>query len=334
MSAPALPPIPVPVAHQAVAWMLDLQSDTATDALRRDWQHWLNQHPDHARAWQRIESVNRTLQRAAMPAQTAIAHATLTPPRSPRRRQIIQATAALALLTGAAGARHYLPWPVWLADYRTAVGERRRLAWADGTTVDMNTDSVLNVNIGPHIRRLQLLAGEILVTATAHPTHPVALQLDTPHGTLHTDAAQFAVRHWPHHRTDVQVVAAHVAVTSHATGATTTLGAGQQLQLWADGATAPVPFEAIAPAWIDGFLIAQGMRLDDFLAELARHHRQTLACDPAIANLRVSGVYPLNDLGRILDTLRIALPIRVETLTRPWGTATVRLRATDAPVAI
>ena len=60
------------------------------------------------------------------------------------------------------------------------------------------------------------------------------------------------------------------------------------------------------------------MRLADFLAELSRYRRGRLNCDAKVADLLISGSYPLNDSERILDMLEVALPVKVQRFTRYW----------------
>jgi transmembrane sensor len=70
-----------------------------------------------------------------------------------------------------------------------------------------------------------------------------------------------------------------------------------------------------ATAWTDGVLVAKQMRLEAFCAELARHRAAPLRCDPAVAALRVSGVFQLDGLdpvGRALQMLARTLPVRLE----------------------
>lgn len=86
------------------------------------------------------------------------------------------------------------------------------------------------------------------------------------------------------------------------------------------------PADANATAWMRGLLVAERMRLEDFLATLARHRRGFIDCEPAIRELIVSGVYSLDDTDQTLAALARALPVRIETLTRYW--VKVRARAT------
>ena len=81
--------VPQDIARRAVEWMVELQSPPVPDELLREWQQWLASHPDHQRAWQRIEAVNDRLrglgagQQHPAPALTAA----LLAPRGSRGRR-------------------------------------------------------------------------------------------------------------------------------------------------------------------------------------------------------------------------------------------------------
>ncbi|MNT69671.1 fec operon regulator FecR [compost metagenome] len=81
---------------------------------------------------------------------------------------------------------------------------------------------------------------------------------------------------------------------------------------------APAPSRAADLSWSDGVLAAHDMRLEEFLAELARYRPGVIRCDPRVANLRVSGVYPLGNTDKVLDTLALTLPVSVRSMTRYW----------------
>src|SRR2546427_8064244 len=51
-------------------------------------------------------------------------------------------------------------------------------------------------------------------------------------------------------------------------------------------------------AWSRGQLWVDNQRLDDFLAELNRYRPGWLHADPAVAGLRFSGVFPLDEGDR------------------------------------
>ena len=80
-----------------------------------------------------------------------------------------------------------------------------------------------------------------------------------------------------------------------------------------------------APAWTQGMLVAQGLRLADFLEDVSRYRRGHLACDPAIADIRVSGTFPLANTERIILAVADTLQLDVQQFTRYWVTLKPRM---------
>ena len=60
------------------------------------------------------------------------------------------------------------------------------------------------------------------------------------------------------------------------------------------------------------------MPLPRFLDEIGRYRRGVLRGEPALAHLRVSGVFSLRDTDSALRALADALPVRIDTYTRWW----------------
>jgi len=313
------------VAGRAVQWLLRLQSaapGASAEATRRALQEWRGRHPDHERAWQRIEAVNGRLRGMASPLASLVAHAALAPRRSTRRRAALK-TLAIALFAGGSAwvAREEAPWREWLADERTGTGERRTVTLPDGTTAALNTRSAIDVRFTASERRVRLLAGEILVTtgrdegAAARP-----FVLETAQGELRPLGTRFAVRQYAD-ACRVQVYEGAVAVRRRdGAGREYVLRAGEQLRFTRGAVGDAAPADDADAAWADDMLVAGGMRLDEFLAELGRHRPGRVSCDPAVADLRVSGTYPLADTDRILAALRSTLPVEIRFLTRYWVT--------------
>lgn len=342
---PSDAPISPDVARQAVEWQIALQGDDVTDALHDAWRTWRAAHPDHERAWQRIEHVNLALRQFAAPGTAQLAHATLAPakpiskaapkPATAARRKAIK-TLALVLGVGSTGlwlARQAPSWQAALATHRTRIGERRELRLADGTVLWLNTDTAIDVDYTAEQRQLRLLRGEILIV-TAHGRDtltgtgaPRPFSVLTPHGELRPLGTRFSVQLDATH-TRLAVFGGAVAIQPRQAGAATlTVTAGQQARFDAAGAMPPVTLPGHADAWRDGMLVASDMPLATLLAELGRHATARLSCDPTLADLRISGSYPLDDIDRVVTTLAASLGLRSETVTRFWGRREIRLLA-------
>lgn len=320
--SPQPPAIPPDVAHTAVEWLVTLQGHDADDATRAAWRRWLDQHPDHGRAWAHIEAVNARLRGVASPLASVVARAALTPPQSPARRRAVRTLAVLFAAGGAAWmTRESTPLQTWLADAHTAVGEQRRMTLDDGTRIQLNTDTVIDIAFSASERRVVLKRGEIEIQ-TAHDTAavPRPFVVATQAATLRPLGTHFVVRSLPDAGW-IGVTEGAVAVRPAGAPATErVIGAGQSARFSAARVDAPLPLADAATAWTDGMLVAADMRLDTFLAEVDRYRPGRLRCDPAVAGLRVSGTFPVADTDRILDALRGTLPIRVHFLTRYWTT--------------
>ncbi|CAN5667875.1 FecR family protein [soil metagenome] len=314
------------MARRAVEWLVELQSDPASDALRREWSHWRMADPLHEQAWQRIESVNGRFAGLGAPATAMVAQAALTPRRSVRRRQAVQTLALVFFAGGTAWTlQRHTPWREWTADLRTGPGDRRSLTLEDGTQLVLNTRTAVDLRYGDTERRLRLLAGELLVdSGTDARERP--LLVETAQGEVLAMGTRFVVRQDEAigdeaADTQVSVFDGAVRLVPRADrGADLVVPAGKQSHFSGRAVAPPTPVvEDCAAAWVDGMLVARGMRLDDFLAELGRYSTCPLRCDPAVAQMRVSGTYPLADVGKVLDTVAATLSLEVQTLTRFWG---------------
>ncbi|MBA1293556.1 DUF4880 domain-containing protein [Pseudomonas lurida] len=305
------------VADQAVHWLLEMQQGTLTPRQQAAWQQWLNAHSEHQRAWEHIQRVNQRLRGMPSP----LAHATLTAPTSSRRQAL-----KLLLLLGAGSAaawglrrQHILP-PL-TADYRSPVGQRRQVQLADGSQLQLNTGSAVDVHFDGEQRLVRLLEGEILLSANAGSS---ALQVLTGQGLLSSQAARVNVRQFNDH-TQVAVLKGRVEVMPNTySGLPLVVEAARQVNFTRKGWDTPRATDANSGAWAEGMLMAAHMRLEDFLGELGRYRRGQLNCDPQVANLLISGSYPLDDSERILDLLEISLPVKVRRFTRYWVTVQAR----------
>ncbi|MBV4487380.1 DUF4880 domain-containing protein [Pseudomonas sp. SWRI153] len=299
------------VAEQAVHWLLEMQQGTLSPRQQIAWQQWLDAHTEHRRAWEHMQRVNQRLRGVSSP----LAHAALNGPKSDSRRQALK----LLLILGAGsaltwGLREHTPLPSLLADYRTPVGQRRKVSLGGVDSLQLNTASAADVDGAQ--RLIRLLEGEALLSAA----NPFVIR--TAQGTLKTQGARLNVRQFAD-RTQVALFEGRVELTANYR-APMLLPAARQLSFTASSVSEAKPLDANSGAWTDGMLVAAHMRLGDFLEELGRYRRGQLSCDSAVADLLISGTYPLDDSERILDLLQISLPVRVKRFTRYWVSVEAR----------
>ncbi|MDM0007266.1 FecR domain-containing protein [Variovorax sp. J22G73] len=323
------------VLDEAAEWLMRLHDSAATDADRRACERWRQSHPDHARAWARAELLMNKF--GGLP--SALAMPSLARPSGTGtgigagaggRRAAIGRLAALLAAVPAG----WLGWQLasergWTAEHRTATGERRELRLADGTRLVLNTASAVDVRFDAAQRLVVLHAGEILIT-TAPDTAAVhrPFRVATGSGTAQALGTRFSVRK--------EDGATHIAVFEGAVriaprgAASRVVPAGQQARFRADAIDAATPADEAGVAWAQGMLLADGMRLADFAAELSRYRSGALQCDAAVANLRISGAFPIDDTDRVLQMLVSTYPVDAVTRLRGYWVTLVPRVETDA----
>lgn len=312
------------IAREASRWFVLLQGD-ASAGERDACARWRASHADHERAWQLAERFHA--QMGNIPA--AIGLPALERPRGlglneMGRRDTIKLLTLLiaAAPVGLIGYRE-LPWRTWSADVRTVVGERRELTLPDGSQVHLNTDSALDIDFDDERRLLSLRSGEALISS-ARDAAGRPLLVRTREGIARPVGTRFGVRQLDG-ETQVAVLEGAVELHPvHASSQPVMLRAGQQTRFSASGIDAPIALQHHASDWSRGVLRAEKMRLADFAAELDRYRPGLLRCDPAVADLRISGTFQLDDTDQALAAVARTLPVGIVHRTRYWTTLTAR----------
>lgn len=293
---------------EAVDWYVRLNDSQADAATEQAWLVWLHVDPRHAEAWQRVQQLQ---QRLAV-TSPQLAAAALQGARQGRRN----ALKVLGLLLGAGmvGWQGYRASPL-SADYATRVGERRRVTLADGSRLELNTDTRVDIRFDAVQRLIELQQGEILVQTT-QDSRP--LRVRSAEGSIRALGTRFVVRQLEDTtRVTVEEHAVQIQPRLAAT-AIAQVEAGQSVEFRADQLGTVQSSPANASAWTQGMLVAVDWRLDQLLAELSRYRHGYLGCAPEVAGMRLSGAFNVTDDEAILASLQDALPVRVQRLTRYW----------------
>ncbi|MCK9814738.1 FecR domain-containing protein [Pseudomonas sp. MAFF 302046] len=301
--------------EQAAHWYSCLNDEAATEADRLAWQTWLQAAPLNAWAWEQAERLQQRMLRVPGP----LAERTLDlagRERQTSRRGVLK---GLALVIGGStlgwgGYRQASQGP-WLADYRSQVGERLPVTLEDGSQLLLNSDSAVDIVFDGQQRLVLLKQGEIMVTTAADP-HQRPFSVQTRQGRVLALGTRFTVREQDT-TTTVAVFEHKVQITTHE-GQTQLLTSGQRCQFDRQAVHAPTTLDFAEGAWSRGLLVANDQRLEAFVAELGRYRRGWLRCDPAVADLRISGTFDLRDTDQILRALSGSLPVRVVQRTRYW----------------
>jgi len=313
-------PIDRAIAREAAQWLASLydgQSEEDVAACKR----WRAADPEHERAWQRAQRINQKF--GIVPKAVGLP-ALGRKVRVDRRRAIKTLMVFMtAAPVGYLSYRH-TPWAAMNADYRTAKGEHREIQLADGTRVHLGTNTSIDIAFDGTQRLLRLHAGEIEVRTGSDSGQPVyrPFIVQTTHGHIRALGTRFVVRR------DEGATMTRVSVMEHAVeirpqaanGKLIVLKAGEQTRFSESGFEAVEAMDPHVADWTRGVLFANRMPLDEFAAELNRYRPGLLRCDPAVAGLRITGAFQLDNTDNILNALPDTLPVEVLFRTRYWVT--------------
>ena len=309
------------IVDQALVWFTRYHSDANDAAAEQDLRNWRAAHPDHERAWQRLQTLSSNLHQGVQQAPGSVARDVVSKLNAQQksRRGLLKLCAGLTVLGGSAALlSDQAQFRGLLAQHRTAAGERRQLILEDGTTLDLNTATAISIKISNAQRLITLHHGELHIQSA--PTDPastaVPYRVITEDGQVQPIGTRFSVRRYPEdQQTRVQVFAGEVAIINQNEQR---LGAGRQLSFNQQRRFAETELTTGSDSWLQGRLSAQRMPLSQFLDELAHHRSGWIYYDDSIADLQVTGSFPLEDTDRILKALSDTLPIDISRRTNYW----------------
>ncbi len=278
---------------EASAWIALLHSPERNAATEAGWRRWIEENPANLKAWERATSIWN--EAATLPRRIPRWR---TVPRPARMRpvQVVAAATVVAFLS--VGGIFY----VWKnAGVATTVGEQRSINLADGTRIELNTQSRVVVKYDTASRTVVLKAGEAYFSV-AHEKRPfVVIAGDRKIIALGTS---FTVRRENSVDGDMTVtliegrvavapLAASNALTRLPIGEVTVLNPGQRLRLHEhDKPTVDTPPIDKVTGWRRGELIFDHTPLRDAAAEFNRYSPVRITVTASEAGvISVSGMF-------------------------------------------
>ena len=317
----------VPLADQAVNWLLLLRSECVSKQEQLAFQRWRESDPRHERAWQTLSgAVGPALSQLdgpsldfSRPLTLSFAHHTVLPRNRAalRRRRFLINTLGLATVAGVAlllADAHY-PLHNFFADIASGTGERRQFQLADGSDLLLDARSRIKIDFTPERRHIQLLAGAMSVEVAAHANRP--LTVHTLHGTVRALGTRFMVRQEAGR--SLVVVQKHKVLVATLNGLQRTIEAGAGVRFDATQIDLPRPELLADAAWQGGVIEANGRTLMQVIAALRPYYNGVLRVSTAAGGLCVTGRYALDHVEGSLRVLSEQLPITVKHIT-PWLT--------------
>ena len=327
---------------EACKWLVRLDSERTLsgEELREliAWLHRSDAHRDalerHSLLWDRMD----TLEKLAVPlgrSSRRFWHGLAARVRTPLVRPALAAGCmALALAIGIMlsqreeAPRETAPG-IAAGAFATSVGEMRTVALADGSSVQLNTDTRLRVNYTERRRSVILRRGEAHFEVASAPDLPFVVY--TAMGAVRAVGTAFRVRVLDQD-VEVTVTEGSVDLDRASLGATSGIvdepptleeslgllvagqtarfnGLSDHLRAVQDLSTSEV---ARSLSWREGLLTFSGETLAEVIEEVSRYTvTDVVIVDPAIRDMRIGGVFRTGETDALLDVLETSFGIGV-----------------------
>lgn len=221
-------------------------------------------------------------------------------------------TTAAGLMVAAAIAVAAVWWVRRPQTLATEPGHRESVLLADGSHIDLNAQTFLDVHLGKAERRVTMREGEAFFSVAADSSRPFVVRSGNRSITVLGTA--FNVRAGAGDSLEVTVLEGAVSLSEDGSGKSTRLVAEEQVSVVGGAATVRRLDESAAresAAWREGRVIFESARLDAAVDRFARYHGVTIDVEPAAAGLELGGRFKLDELDNFLRGIEISLPIHV-----------------------
>ena len=319
------------IALLAAQWVVRAQAEAFDDGQILELTEWLEADAAHASAfedalitWGQVEDALRPTEAAPAPiaepvaasiAAEVVSLSTFRAQKQVRKPSFWRSPAAMTGLAAALTAAILLPMfalksaPV--QTYETRKGQRQTIALADGSTLQLNTNTRVTVQLSAHARKLVLERGEVALKVTHDASRPLSL---TAGEAQITDlGTEFNVRRDDDGGVAVAVREGEVQFADAGAPATT-LQRGDVARHQA-GATGAIvshgdPDEAFA--WQNAHAIYRDQPLAVVAKDLNRYFDKPIVVDDQAGKLRLSAILTLDSEPLVVRRLQDFLPVQAK----------------------
>ena len=301
------------IQNSAAVW-IELCEGGEWDTEKQDaFEAWLAESPAHRIAYLRASDVWKRANRlrALSPSASDIA-----PPARPILPLFLKLAAAVLIIAAlGAGALQFVTRSSERT-YSTTIGERKTIAFSDGTRIELNTNTALRTRMTATSRTVWLDKGEAYFQVKHDPDHPFAVMIGrrriTDLGT------KFVVRR-DSRQTEVAVLQGSVrfdASDIHTAAHSAMLLRGDVALVSADSMSiAKEPLRELARtlSWRRGVVVFNHTTLADAAIEFNRYNiKKIVIADPTAARLAIDGTFPTNNVEAFIDAAQRVFKLHVE----------------------
>lgn len=323
---------------QAVDWMITLQEHSDDQALRSQFEEWLETSDKHQEAWQEISST-KSLMSSLLETEAdelkRLKEDELSV-RSLNKSQQVGRVTVGALRPASGGFRFAVLSSVFClllcllyfspllmlylkSDYMTGVGDVRVISMVDGSKIHLDSQSAIQVDFEENSRTVHILKGRAFFDVSRDENRPFKVKSNRAEVTVL--GTQFEVD-TTEQKGAVSVVEGAVSVQlkdveKRQKLSLTKLMKGDRYSFIDKEKRAENTPEKFA-SWRKGKLIVDGWYAKDVIDELGRYYNGSVFFNGKLASLnKLSGVYDLNSPKDAIKLVAATEGLKVKEIT-PW----------------
>lgn len=334
-------PDPKTIEAEAAAWIARLDRGKLSEEECAAVREWICRSPEHystisrfADIWSDLDGLVEILNEVEPDTSIREVHPgpqpmiRFTPARVAVIASIIIAVAIGIFFSDGGNFRAgTTPASTWQASYLTAIGEQQTVSLQDGSRVQLNTDTAVNVDFDDLQRKVRLVKGEALFDIIHDQSRPFLVYAGT--NVIRAVGTAFVVK-LIEDEIEVTIKEGRVELKSikddrqnrlenELTIASAVLDAGQTVKLNKEiQILQEITEEEIDRklAWREGLLIFTGEPLGDVVNEISRYTPiKFFIDDPELGQLRIGGRFRIGETNAMLEVLETGFGISINRVS-------------------
>ncbi|MBV1882403.1 MAG: FecR family protein [Pseudomonadales bacterium] len=324
------------ITEQSVDWFMRLQEEDCTQVERDTFEEWLKSDPKHTAAFdktrkiwdvsaqlaptvtvpsaQHLQAQPKTYQQPPQPLAAAELPQRMANTQQRTRWSTLARVACVALFIFSSGG--YMGWQLDSIpnSYHRYSAEQtvQHITLPDGSEVELNLNSQLSYANYRHHRSVSFGNGEAYFQVSHNKEQPFIIK--AANGTITVTGTRFNV--WTY-QDNVVVAVTEGSVNVNSGVAEQTLTRGMQARYGAGGTQQELTISKTDThqtlAWRQGQLILDNLTLAEALPQINRYLPAPLVLtSPAVAKLRIGGIYNTGDIQGMVKMLPKILPVNLK----------------------
>lgn len=321
------------VLDQAFAWVVALRGEKVSEKNLEDFSVWLTVDGSHQLAWDEALELWQTMGAVSyLPVDELLAETSAETPAEPQsvpgfglmdKLQSLWKPMALAFSLAAVGFIAVFNFHPQDEIYAAGTGQYLAVTLADGSVVELNTNSEISVSLTENTREVALHRGEVFFTVATDKDRPFTV--DVAGATVRAVGTAFNIYRVTDQSTLVSVSEGIVRVeeaggSSVSSAQSKLLTVDEALEIDSVRGLSETKIKNVqATAWRQGQLLFENTSIGDAVEMLNRYlHKKVIVADDVSRSIKISGTFSSRQKKETLAAVAQALGLELTPRGEKW----------------